>query len=299
MNFGGLIAGIISAVTWGTVFIFGQIAVTKGNCHPILLSFIRFLSASVFLAFYLFFTRAKFKIEKIDLLSFLLLGITGIFGMSIFIFYSLKFTSSTSSSMLMNSNSFIIGIFAYLILKEKILLREILGILIGFSGCYLIITQGCFSLSSSIRGNLLALIAAICWAFYTVWGKKSGVIKKYGAVAATFWTSVFGTLLLGLVLLFLKIPFFTGKMGLLSGIYLGIVPAGIGFTLWFFAIVRIKTIISGILQFIAPLTTGIIAVLWLEEKISFYTIAGGILIIFGVLLSLMKPWIKFTRAQSL
>jgi len=108
----GIIAGIVSTITWGTVFVFGQIAVRKGT-HPVFLSFIRFLSASIFLFICLFLKKIKLKIERRDILSFIILGFTGIFGMNIFIFYSVKFTTSTSASVLMNANTFFIGIFAY------------------------------------------------------------------------------------------------------------------------------------------------------------------------------------------
>ena len=281
----GIIAGIISAITWGTVFISGQFAVKKGT-HPVLLSFIRFLSASVFLFVYLSFKKVKLRIDKSDIFSFFILGLTGIFLMNIFIFYSVKFTTSTSASVLMNSNSFFIGILAFFLLKEKIRVNEILGVLIGFLGCFFIITSGKISFNSSLIGNLLALFAAISWAFYSVWGKKCGVIKKYGAVLSTFWASVFGTILLFLSLIVFQLPFSGGKAGVITGIYLGIVPAGIGFTLWFYAINKIKTIIAGILQFIAPLITGIIAVIWFGEKISFFIYLGGFLTALGVLISI-------------
>jgi len=288
MDLIGLVAGIISSITWGTVFIFGKIAVEKGNCHPILLSFIRFLSASIFLAFSMFFTREKFKIEKREIFDFFILGATGILGMNVFIFYSVKFAPSSSTSILMNTNAFLIGIFGHFMLKEKVAVKEILGILVGFLGCYFIISQGSFSLHPFFLGNLLTFLAAICWAFYTVWGKKKKLIKKYGPISSTFWASVFGTILLGLTLLFFKIPFYREKIGLIIGIYLGIIPAGIGFTLWFFAIQRLKTITAGILQFLAPLTTVVIAVLWFNETLSSYTIIGGILILTGVIFPLLK-----------
>lgn len=283
----GIIAGIISAITWGTVFVFGQVAVKEG-CHPILLSFIRFLSASIFLFIYLIFKKIKLKIERRDIFPFLILGITGISGMNILIFYSLKFTTSTSSSILMNSNSFFIGILAFFLLKEKIGMNEIFGVLIGFLGCYFVITQGKVSFSPSFSGNSLALGASFSWAFYTVWSKKSGVIKKYGAVLSTFWASTFGTIFLFLFLMIFRLPFHTNRYAVITGIYLGIVPAGIGFTLWFYAISKIKTIIAGILQFIAPLTTGIIAVIYLSEKISIFILLGGILIISGVFVSIKE-----------
>ena len=289
-----ILSAIISVITWGTVFVFGQITVKEG-CHPILLSFLRFFFASIFLFIYLSLNRIKFKINKDDIPSFIILGLTGIFGMSIFIFYSLKFTNSISSSILMNSNSIFIGVLAYMFLREKVRINEIVGIILGFIGCYFVITDGKFSFDMSFIGNLLALFSAISWAFYTVWSKKSNVIKKYGALLSTFWASIFGTFFLFLALLILKIPFSPGKIGIISGIYLGIIPTGIGFTLWFYAINKIKTIVAGILHFISPLTTGIIAVIWFGEKISIFTYVGVVLIIFGVVISLSRSEEKISN----
>lgn len=279
----GIIAGIVAAVTWGTVFIFGQIGVREGACHPIMISLIRFLSASIFLLAYALLFGIKINIQKKDIPSLILLGFLGIFGMNVLVFYSLKYTTSTSASILMNSNPIIITLLAGFMLKEKSSRREVLAVLIGFMGCYLTISQGRFS-GISCGGDLLALAGSLCWAFYTIIAKKTGVITRYGSVVATFWPAVFGTIMMYLALLLLGIPFTATRIGWLAGIYLGLIPAGLGFTLWFFAIQRLKVVAAGVLQFLAPLTTGIIAFWWLKEEISVYTICGGILILLGAML---------------
>lgn len=283
----GIVAGIIAAVSWGTVFIFGQIGVREGACHPIMISLIRFLSASLFLLAYSLLFGIKIRIRKRDVPTFLLLGLLGIFGMNVLVFYSLKYTASTSASILMNSNPIIITLLAGFMLKEKSSRREILGVLIGFLGCYLTIGQGRFS-GILHGGDLLALAASFCWALYTIIAKKTGVIAGYGAVLATFWPAVFGSVMMFLTLLLLQIPFAVTKTGWLVGIYLGLIPAGLGFTLWFFAVQRLKVVAAGVLQFLAPLTTGIIAFWWLKERISGYTICGGVLILVGAMLPFLR-----------
>ena len=94
--------------------------------------------------------------------------------------------------------------------------------------------------------------------------------------------------MLFLALLLLKIPFAATKTGWWVGIYLGLIPAGLGFTLLFFAVQRLKVVAASVLQFLAPLTTGIIAFWWLKERISGYTICGGILILVGAILPFVK-----------
>ncbi len=289
VNKKAITACIIAAISWGTVFIFGQIAVKDGY-HPVVISFLRFIFASLFLGLYQFFTEKRIFLSLRDILQFLVLGGTGIFGMNVFIFYSLKMTDSTITSLLMNANGFIIAILSFFFLKEKINIVEIIGLIIGFTGCYFIFFQGKVGniFPSQVFGNTLAVLAAFCWAFYSVWGKKTKLIEKYGAVLSTLWASVFGSVMLGFLIMMAKIPFNLDAKCIFIGFYLGIIPAGIGFTLWFYSINKLKTIIPGIIQFLAPLTTAVLAVVWLNQVISFSTVFGGILIVTGVLFSLRK-----------
>ncbi|MCM8822995.1 MAG: EamA family transporter [Candidatus Omnitrophica bacterium] len=282
-----IFAGIFAAVSWGTVFVFGQVAVQAGF-HPVLVAFFRFASANVFLFFYHLMVSGRFFLDRRDILNFILLGATGIFGMNLFIFYSLRLTDSTITSLLMNANGFIIGILGFLMLREKTGILELLGLVVGISGCWLIFTQGELSRisHSNLLGNIFALCASFCWAFYSVWGKKTKVIEKYGAILSTFWASMAGSIMLGLTILLTGIPLFLDARNVLISVYLGIVPAGIGFTLWFYSISRLKTVIPGIIQFLAPLTTALLAILILNQRINLATILGGILIMAGVLFSL-------------
>ncbi|MCM8816800.1 MAG: EamA family transporter [Candidatus Omnitrophica bacterium] len=287
MNKKAIIAGVLASASWGTVFFFGQIAVQTGF-HPLGVAFFRFLSASIFLFFYHFIAKGKFFLEKKDVLNFLLLGATGIAGMNIFIFYSLRFTDSTITSLLMNANGFIIAILGFFLLREKIGISELAGLLVGIAGCWLIFTQGDLSKisHSNLKGNTLAACASFCWAFYSVWGKKTNVIEKYGAILSTLWASVFGSIMLGIIVYFSNILLVFDVKNILISIYLGIVPAGIGFTLWFYSIDRLKTIIPGITQFLAPLTTALLAITFLNQRVSSATVIGGLLIVSGILFSL-------------
>lgn len=282
-----VLAGIFAALSWGTVFVFGQIAVVSGF-HPILVGFFRFVFASLFLFFYQLANSKRFFLDIKDLPDFVLLGATGIFGMNFFIFYSLQLTNSTITSLLMNGNGFIIGILGFFLLKEKMKAFELLGLFIGITGCWLILTQGGSGKisHSNLTGNIYAALASFCWAFYSVWAKKKGVIEKYGAILSTFWAGLTGSIIFAIAIFLMKIPLVFDLKNVLISIYLGIVPAGIGFTLWFYSVQRLKTIVPGIIQFLAPLTTAILAIFILNQRLSLATISGGLLIVIGVLFSI-------------
>lgn len=90
----------------------------------------------------------------------------------------------------------------------------------------------------------------------------------------------------GLLIILSEIPFKVDVRCISIGLYLGVVPAGIGFTLFFYSISKLKTVIPGIIQFFAPLTTAVLAMVGLKQVITFSTVFGGILIVIGVLFSL-------------
>ena len=123
MNKKAVFAGVTAAISWGTVFVFGQMAVQTGF-HPVLVSFFRFVSASLFLFIYQRLIKVKFFLDRKNIPDFFLLGLTGITGMNLFIFYSLQLTDSTITSLLMNANGFFIGILGFFLLKEKMMMMR-------------------------------------------------------------------------------------------------------------------------------------------------------------------------------
>ena len=288
----GVLYGSFAAVLWGTVFVFGRLVLKNGEIHPVVLAFFRFVFASFFL---LTILALQGKIKKValikdDFFRFFLLGLTGIYGMSIFIFSSLKRTLATNSSVLMNSNPIFVLLFASLFLKEKLTFLKFSGVAIGFLGCYFIVNNG-FSNFSVFRneylsGNFLALLAAVCWALYTALGKEPS--RKYGALITTLNALLIGTILLFLTILILKIPFHFTARAFLVGVYLGLIPAGLGYVFWFRGLKYVKAGSLAPLQYLAPVVTMIIACFWLKERITLAVIVGAVLIFLGFFLPLIK-----------
>ncbi|MCM8767700.1 MAG: DMT family transporter [Candidatus Omnitrophica bacterium] len=270
---------------WGTVFVVSKFLMQGEIIEPIVLSFWRFFWATFFLLFVIKFKFRKiFIIFKKDSLRFLFLAISGIFLMSTFIFISLKTSSATISSVLMSSNPIFVVLISIFFLKDKITLEKVLGVLIGFVGCAIVIKEdiNIFSWNGE-KINIYALLAAICWAIYTVIGEKP--TKKYGAVETTFIASFIGTIILFLSVKFLRFNLFGNNLyGFLSGLYLGIFPTGIGFTLWFLALNYLKPFYLAPIQYLTPVITYILSIFILKEKISSVVFTGMFLIFLSLFL---------------
>ena len=275
----GYIFGLISVFTWGTVFIISRFVIHGEIIDPVVLSFWRFFWASFFLLFFIKFDFKKiFTIFGKDIFRFILLALSGIYLMSTFIFISVKTSSATVSSILMSSNPIFVILFSYILLKEKLSIEKLLGVFIGFFGCAIVIKEDFKIFSWTGENiNIYALFAALCWAIYTVMGEEP--TKKYGPIETTFIASFIGTIFLFLTVKLLNLNLW-GKniFGFLSGIYLGIVPTGIGFTLWFSALNYLKPSLLAPFQYLTPIITYFLSVLILKEKISLVVFIGMFLI---------------------
>ncbi|MCM8818414.1 MAG: EamA family transporter, partial [Candidatus Omnitrophica bacterium] len=209
----------------------------------------------------------------------------GIYLMSTFIFISLKTVSASISSILMNSNPIFVFLISTLFLKERPQFKKLIGVIIGFIGCSIVIKGDILVfLWKGENINLFPVFSAISWAIYTVFGETP--TKKYGAIETTFIASFIGSIFLLITVLILRLNFLGKEIsGFLSGLYLGIIPTGIGFTLWFYALNYIKPSSLAVFQYLTPIITIILSFLLLNEKISFYTILGMLLIFSSIFLT--------------
>ena len=158
----------------------------------------------------------------------------------------------------------------------------------------LVVTRGDFSARvlgrPSTLGDLLILVSTINWAVYSVIGHKT--IRELGPRRATTGAMLFGTLMLA--------PFFIARRGwsevpnlTATGwsaiLFLAVGCSALGYLFWYGALERIEVSRVAALLYAEPLVTFIAAVLLLGERVSALVIAGGILVIAGVLITQYAP----------
>jgi len=194
---------------------------------------------------------------------------------------SLSFTSVASSVVLVQSAPVFVVAGSFLLLGEKPTWQMLMGVLITLTGV-IVISVHDFSLSQqSLQGNLLAVGGAIGAAGYILAGRKLRAnINVLGYV--TFVYSVAALLLL-IISIFLNYSFFKYNLETyLLLLAIGLIPQVIGHTtfnwaLKFFSATTISIVILG-----EPIGASLLAWLVLAEPISNTKIAGGLVIILGV-----------------
>ncbi|MEC7863801.1 MAG: DMT family transporter, partial [Bacteroidota bacterium] len=135
--------------------------------------------------------------EKVEPKDIFRLAICGIFGIAInqlFFFEGLNLTTPINAAIVMTINPILVIFLSFLIIREAITFRKILGILLGLFGASILILKGGgidFS-SSHQTGNLFVFINASSYSLYLVLVKP--LMQKYHPITVLFYVFGFGLL---------------------------------------------------------------------------------------------------------
>ena len=280
--------GTIASLLWSTVFVFGRYLCDVLGIHPILVAFFRFFLAGVISIIYIVIKGQARELRLIGErpLTIILLALTGIAGMGSAVFVALSRSTSVDVSIIMNSNAIFIMPLAIFI-GESFTFRRAAGVIIGLLGCALVINGKVTGLQLANRehftGNLIAVIAAICWALYTIIGKK--IVRERGGLVVTSLNMIVGSVPLFIVVTGLGELTIPPLKASLYIIYLAIFPTALGFVFWYKALEKLDAGQLGPLQYLVPIGTAIIAVFFLDEGIRLASIIGMALVFIGIYLS--------------
>ena len=167
---------------------------------------------------------------------------------------------------------------------ESFSLRQLLAMLVGFSGILLVFGENAIS---SINGNIWAQLAVIGAGFcYTI----SGVIVSSvrGASADSVSASIFicSSVIVFPLWMILEQPWSLHfeTESLLALTYLGLVSTGMAFLMRYYIILRAGAVFLSYVAFIIPMFGILFGILFLGETISVNTMGAVVLILSGVYL---------------
>lgn len=281
-----IILGTIASLLWSTVFVFGRYLCDVLGIHPFLVAFLRFFGAGIVSILYIVIKGQSKSLSLIieKPLNIIFLGITGISCMGGAVFLALDRSTAVDVSIIMNSNAIFIIPLAVLI-GESLTTRKIIGVIVGLLGCVLVISGTGYQIMQREHfiGNMIAIVASISWAVYTVAGKS--LVRERGGLVVTSLNMIVGSIPLFFLALGAGALTVPPLKALIYIIYLAIFPTAIGFVFWYQALESIDANRLGPLQYLVPIGTAIISIFFLDESIMLASIIGMALIFFGIYLS--------------
>ena len=135
------------------------------------------------------------KIEKTDFPRIIAAAFFGVAFNMLTFFKGLSYTSPIMGAVIMVTTPMIVLILSAILIKEKMKLRKILGIILGLTGTLFLILYG-KSMNNAPKaglGNLLVFVNAVSYGFYLIIVKK--LMDKYNAFSFVKWIYLFGFLM--------------------------------------------------------------------------------------------------------
>ena len=159
------------------------------------------------------------------------------------------------------------------------------GTVLALTGMAVMLFDGA-RLQVSLRGDLLALAAALCWAFYSLFMGK--MTEEYGALFATRKVFIYGLLTIipflldgdGFPLEPLRQPAVIGNL-----LFLGLVASLACFVAWNLVMSKLGNITSTNYVYLNPVFTLISAMILLGERLTPAGAIGSALILLGVIVA--------------
>ncbi|MFW3145529.1 MAG: DMT family transporter [Thermoplasmatota archaeon] len=276
-----------------TVFLWSTIeVVTKliGDAVPALtIAFLRFLiGGAALLPLIIIYGRridwnqVGFKDHvKLVLASFL--GITCTFSL---FHIGLDLIDASSAATLISMVPLASAFISFWILKERMGLFGITGLLLGGSGVlFIYFSEGIGW--SSFMAVLLMLVTVVCFSIYAVIMKPLN--RKMDAKVTTSISLFIGGLMMAPVLILDGSPLWVSMDGSTMGymIYLSVIAVGLSYLLYFMGLDRTEVSRGNSLMYLKPLAAGFLAYLILGETPSFWRVVGILVITFSVYLVVM------------
>jgi len=202
------------------------------------------------------------------------------------VFYAEQTVSSGLGAVLFATFPFFVVIFSRILLREKIGIFKITGVVIGFSGIVLIFSNDLTANNfSAITGISLILLSSAIQAYISVYLKKHG--EKVSVLQMNFYPFLTsGFIVLILSLLTEKLP---GNLinftGLTAITYLGVFGSVLTFTTYYWLMKKMNVVLLSLSSFITPIIAVYLGYLILNEKFSENVYIASGLVLSGVLLS--------------
>lgn len=288
----GHLSALITIFIWGTTFISTKILLI--DFKPIEILFFRFVIGLITLL--LVYPKRLTGTTKKQELTFALAGLCGITLYYLLENIALTYSMASNIGVIISIAPFFTALLSHFILKEEKLNRNfMIGFIAAMIGIALISFNGSSNFKLDPIGDILALVAALVWAVYSILTKK---ISEYGynTIQVTRRTFMYGVMFMLVTL----IPFgfelnlnrFTDPVSLGNIIFLGLGASALCFVTWNMAVKILGAVKTSIYIYIVPVVTVVTSVIILKEEITIMALIGTILTLMGLFLSQKQEDVK-------
>ena len=285
---GGLVKfhllAIVTSVIWGTTFASTKVLIHHG-LTPATIMCIRFLLAYIGM---LFFMRSNAKTRSWRDEG--LLALAGITGGSLYFLTentALRYTTSANVGILVAVIPLATALLTHFLMRGEPFRRNFLyGGVLALIGVSMVMLNGHFVLELNPLGDVLTLMAVVCWAFYGILLKK---LEHYPTAFVTRKVFFYG--IVTILPVFLFEPFTATPEALrdptvsLNLLYLGLIASLLCYLSWSFVVKKLGVVVCTNYLYLNPVAALCVSAFILKEPFTPIALAGSVLILVGVYIS--------------
>ena len=288
------LVAFLTVAVWGSTFVFTKLLLQAG-LSPAQIFTLRFIIAYVLLLAYSMSRQHQwFSNNWKDELLMVALGITG--GSVYFLTENaaMLFTTATNTSLIVCSCPLFAMLLVAIVYRhsEHITKVQALGSIIACLGMAVVVLNGHFVLHLSPLGDLLAFVACLCWAVYSLLMKRA--LEEYATLFITRKVFFYG--LITIIPYYILRPeeacIFNPSILLsfswsvvFNLLFLAVVASLLCYLMWNWVISRLGAVVATNWVYFNPITTILFAWWLLHEQITIWFLLGTILILTGMYLS--------------
>lgn len=269
----------------GFGYVVNKLALREFN--PFAYGFWRLIIGVIALSALATFTKSWPRIEKRDLPRVLLLAIVAVPINQLIYFVGISKTLPSHASLLYGTTAVFALFLSAALGYEKILKHKIVAIIVSLAGLALVVTQGgAIDTSSELfAGDVFIFCAVLAWATFTVLGKP--IVRKYGPLPSTCLILVIGSLI---SLPFLYFPARAQDythitwIGWGGAFYAAIVLSVLAYNVWYKILSMVDPAQVAILTTPQPVVATAFSTYLVGEVIGWPLVAGGLMVIAGIVL---------------
>ena len=280
---------VASALVWGTSFAVSKVALA--SIPPLWLAWLRFVCAAAFLLIWLLIRREDLRLGRRELLGMVAGGILGYTLNHIFENVGLALSTASEISLMMGVFPVLSLVVEGLVYHRKFSHTELAGIAVSVLGVVLIIGPGTLlgaARGRRLLGDSLIVLSGICWAFYSL------LVKNLAQSSSPAKTAMFQMLFGSLVLLPLAAAFETPparipSVAVWAVAYLVVFCSVGGYSLYNYGVAGMTSTQAVNILNLIPVFGVLTSWALLHETILPAQVAGGAIVLAGVVLSLHAP----------
>lgn len=285
----GHLAALLTIIIWGTTFISTKVLLT--SFQPVEILFFRFV-----LGFFALLAACPRRLKSASLIQELTFMGAGLCGVCLYYLMeniALTYTMASNVGVIISVAPFFTALLSHWFLHQEERLRPgfFLGFAVAMAGIALISFNGA-ALQLNPVGDLLALLAALLWACYSILTRKISAYN-YPTILTTRRIFFYGVLFMVPALFFfdfrLDLFRFADPVCLLNILFLGLGASALCFVTWNLAVRSLGAVRTSTYIYMVPVITLIASVLILHEPFTWMTGAGMLLTLAGLVLSEQKP----------